>query len=481
MFALTILTLRVLPALSQDAHDHDAHEDEHADGHAGDAFEWAGIFDTPENTYLWTAQKVQSGTAVDYADATMKMAVIPASSATEATLHSLESEGNHGLEMICIDVSSGDVIIPMADRCYRLLFRPDWWQSLYTIDATGHDAVAFFTEHFPTEFENTAHYLKDDHGDDIEPVGELPEVIHASTNEMDADDKKPWGAAIGVSIIVNLVTLMGVIFLVPALSKAAQDYAGEFECVTSGFAAGAISACAFFLLLFESTHLISDDHAEEVDQIWRWGTMILAGATFPSVLHLILEFILKKPDDETETEEKVSQAAGARIISGILLGDFVHNLCDGFFIGAAFAGCGTTFGWTVAWGTVAHEIAQEISDYVVLTGKDCKLRPPVALGLNFLSGTGVLLGTIIVLSTDVGNGDIGLLLAFGGGVYLYIAFVECMPKLMSAKVSVLVRLLGIFVFMLGATAIGLVLLDHEHCVPPSPDGAEPAPGGHHHL
>merc|ERR1712070_254927 len=121
-----------------------------------------------------------------------------------------------------------------------------------------------------------------------------------------------------------------------------------------------------------------------------------------------------------------------------------------------------------------------MGDFVVLTGKECKLRPPLALGLNFLSGTGVLLGTVIVLSTDVSNGDIGLLLAFGGGTYLYIAFVECMPKVMSAKVSVPVRALAMFVFLLGATAIGLVLLDHEHCVPPSPDGSEPAGGHGHH-
>jgi len=81
----------------------------------------------------------------------------------------------------------------------------------------------------------------------------------------------------------------------------------------------------------------------------------------------------------------------------------------------------------------------------------------------------------------VSNGDIGLLLAFGGGTYLYIAFVECMPKLQDAKVSGLVRLVGVFMFILGAIAIGLVLLDHEHCVPPPPPGAAPVKkSGHHH-
>jgi len=382
MLRSLILALGILPASSQDHDDH---------GHEVHSFEWAGIFDTPENTYLWTAQKVAGDNAVDYADATMKMAIIPAGSATDETLHSLEEQGDQALEGTCTDKNAGDTITPLAGGCYRLVFRSDIWQSLYTIDASGHNAIAFFTEHFPTEFENTAHYLKDDHGDDIEPVAELPEA------EAETDEGKPWGSAIGVSIIVNFVTLTGVILLVPALSKAAKEYAEEFECLTLGFAAGAISACAFFLLLFEATHLIAEDHEEEVEQIWRWGTMILAGATFPALMHLVLEIIVKKPDsaDKTDSTNLKVEPAAARIVSGILLGDFVHNLCDGFFIGAAFSGCGSTFGWTVAWGTVAHEIAQELSDFVVLTGKDCRVRPWVALVLNFLSGTGVLLGTII--------------------------------------------------------------------------------------
>ena len=39
----------------------------HASG--AHAFEWAGIFETPENEYVWQAQKVNDA----YADATMKM------------------------------------------------------------------------------------------------------------------------------------------------------------------------------------------------------------------------------------------------------------------------------------------------------------------------------------------------------------------------------------------------------------------------
>jgi hypothetical protein len=67
--------------------------------------------------------------------------------------------------MTCTNVAAGGIITAMEDKCYNLVFKQDWWQSLYTINTAGHANVVFFTEHFPTEFENTAHYLKDQGSD----------------------------------------------------------------------------------------------------------------------------------------------------------------------------------------------------------------------------------------------------------------------------------------------------------------------------
>jgi len=457
-------------------------------------FEWAGIFETPMNTYMWTAQKVESSDGMGYVDPAMKMAALPTSEATDGNLRSLESAGNRTLQQTCAEVHAGGVIKPEMDKCYMLHFKQDLWQSLYTVNTTGVPAVAFFTEHFPTEFENTAHYLKDDRGEDIEPVAELPEAEATPKIE----EEKHWGPAIATAIIVNFVTLIGVIFLVPMLAKIAKMYAAEFQCLVSGFAAGAISSCAFFLLLFEATHLIAAEYKKEVEILWRWGTMILAGFMSPTIMQLLVEKMWKgkyevtpkkqadeekkeptviptKQEDEMLTQPPVSRI---RLISGVLIGDFMHNLCDGFFVGAAFQGCGESFGWKVAAGTIAHELAQELSDYAVLTGPDAQMRPGVALALNFISGTGVLLGVICVLSADVADADIGLLLAFGGGIYLHIAFTECMPKLNDMKISLLVRAASTLMFMLGAMAIGFVLIDHEHCIPPTAEGE--APIGHAH-
>ena len=85
------------------------------------------------------------------------------------------------------------------------------------VDASTTNAIAFFTEHFPTEFEATAHYLKDDTGVDVEPVAELAETASAAAPVATEDDKedKPWGDVIGASVIICLVTLIALIYLVP--------------------------------------------------------------------------------------------------------------------------------------------------------------------------------------------------------------------------------------------------------------------------
>merc|ERR1719401_986589 len=284
------------------------------------------------------------------------------------------------------------------------------------------------------------------------------------------------------------MTLVGVILAVPGINKLASTYAKELVGLFAGFSAGALLACAFFLLLFEATHYVASgwpDPDQEVDVLWRWGTMILAGFFLPAFLDIIVAVVFMasgepqkaaETNDDPESYKDSSKSSRARLFAGVIIGDFFHNLCDGFFLGAAFKGCGDKFGWGVALGTVLHELPQEIADYTILTGPGLGLSPVLALLFNFLSGLSVILGAIIIMSAEIPNSSIGLLLAFGGGVYLHIAATECMPRIYNENLSIPVRIGCMAAFVVGAILIGLVLLDHEHCSA----GGEGGGDGHHH-
>ena len=77
----------------------------------------------------------------------------------------------------------------------------------------------------------------------------------------------------------------------------------------------------------------------------------------------------------------------------------------------------------------------------------------------------------MVSFSEISASSIGLLVAFGSGVYLHIAATECMPRIHSAKLSLHIRVACFILFIVGAVLIVLVLLDHQHGVPLVPEGA----------
>jgi len=548
-----------------------------------------------EDFYTWTAQK--EATYGKYADAHMKLVVLPADNETGATLAMLSSEGTHSMGMNCTEVEAGGVITPMEDACYELHFDARMWQSLFLINTTGTSHAAIFTQHSPTEFERDAHYLKDDHGDDIAALFRLspptvalttftlildgdvasfdvPSFISSIVSLLDGVDasaisvnassasvrvsviissvsvaaatevestlgsylanpavaslafgetvvriesavattilfptsvtsyvrvthSKPWGDAIGASFIVNIVTLIGVVIWSTQSRTLRAINPRSFEAYVQSFSAGALLATSCFLLLFESTHYVAAAvEWGEVGQNWRWGTCILAGFLVAGVLDGVVALITGEdahahaPSTSTAstTEVKiemprdgngsgsgssghmVGESLGMvegnlrpwRIRAGVLVGDFLHNFCDGFFVAVGFRFCGTSRGWSIAAGAVIHELAQELADYILLTGKG-GLSPLVALVLNFISGLSVVLGAIIIFSVDISNEAVGLLLAFSSGVYLHIACAECTPAIYAHAKTGKERLICFAIFTLGAVAIGLVLFDHSHC------------------
>ncbi|EOD09758.1 hypothetical protein EMIHUDRAFT_105494 [Emiliania huxleyi CCMP1516] len=447
---------------------------------------------TAFETLTWSAQSNEEG---EYPDATMLIAVIQGNvdnsfdGNAPGLSYSVETAGKKVMEdeAKCPLLSSGEISIAMGNPpapCYKLKFPCEMetedghehchataHTAVWTIpNPSGYKNIAIFAQHYPTEFERSLHYLKGPGGEDIEPVNEMPEP---------EEREKRWGAAIGAAFIVMVCTLIGVIFLAPLFAKLQKEREALVNVLASAFAAGALLAAAFYLMLYEATHLIAitDDRTEAQASAW-WGSATLLGFVSPFILEAIVSAVIGKaaPKQEVRKEADAEAAKPAavvpapnsrnkvRVLSGVLLGDFLHNLVDGFFIGAAFANCDSSMAWTITAATVYHELAQEISDYLVLTNPEQGgLKPFMALGLNFLSGMSVLFGVCIVLSAEPSNFSTGCLLAYGAGVYLQLAATECMPRVHEYATTLNMRLGGLLLFIIGATAIGLVLLDHEHC------------------
>ena len=73
--------------------------------------------------------------------------------------------------------------------------------------------------------------------------------------------------------------------------------------------------------------------------------------------------------------------------------------------------------------------------------------------------------------SEISSLDTGMLLAYGGGNYIYCATVHMFSQ---GSNDISVEIKKLLVFIVGAVAIGLVLLDHKHCTADS----EGIAGGH---
>ena len=83
----------------------------------------------------------------------------------------------------------------------------------------------------------------------------------------------------------------------------------------------------------------------------------------------------------------------------MLLGDSIHNFCDGIIIAAAFL-TDVRLGWVTSLAIVAHEIPQEVGDYIVLL--NAGLSRGKALLYNALSGLSAVVGGVVGLVSSLG-------------------------------------------------------------------------------
>src|SRR5688572_21985488 len=109
----------------------------------------------------------------------------------------------------------------------------------------------------------------------------------------------------------------------------------------------------------------------------------------------------------------------------VLLGDSIHNFCDGIIIAAAFL-ADTRLGIVTAAAIVAHEIPQEVGDYIVLL--NAGFSRAKALFYNALSGLAAVAGGVLGYFV-VGPWEAAFpyLLVVAASSFIYVAVADLIP------------------------------------------------------
>lgn len=212
------------------------------------------------------------------------------------------------------------------------------------------------------------------------------------------------------SLIGGILSLIGGILLI-YFDKSVRKIIISFV----SFAAGVLLAASFFDILPEAIELSQD--SEKILQI--------------SLIGFITFFILEKfliglhphhnDDSIHDHKEHISKVPVL-----LMIGDSLHNFLDGLIIGATFI-TDIRLGIVTSLAIIAHELPQEIGDFSVLMHAGWNKNKIILINV-FSSLLTIIGGVAIYLYADSVAKFTPHLLAFTGGVFIYIAASDLIPE-----------------------------------------------------
>lgn len=211
---------------------------------------------------------------------------------------------------------------------------------------------------------------------------------------------------------IILATLIGGVLSVLLAATVSLTFLARFSNRLVAFAVGVLLGFALTDLLPEAVHLGLD--------ISVLGWVLVAGVM---AFFLLEKLALWRHDHAVlhgHTQEKP-------IVAMIIIGDSMHNFVDGILLAAAFL-TDWKLGWAATIVITAHEIPQEISDFMVLL--DSGVSKTKALLLNALSGAAMTVGGIVGwLSLNNAQAAIPYVLTMAAASFIYIAIADLVPEL----------------------------------------------------
>lgn len=189
-----------------------------------------------------------------------------------------------------------------------------------------------------------------------------------------------------------------------------------------------VSLSAGLLLATSVLHLIPEAFESGVD---------LHSLSWALLIGLIAFFLLEKLEvlrhshhhegdghGHHHGHDREAAGPGGRLI---LIGDSIHNFADGILIAAAFM-VDPALGWLTTLAIAAHEIPQEIGDFIVLL--NAGYTRTRALVYNVLSGLAAVLGGIVgYFSLGVAADLLPYVLIFAAASFIYVALADLVPDL----------------------------------------------------
>jgi zinc and cadmium transporter len=158
---------------------------------------------------------------------------------------------------------------------------------------------------------------------------------------------------------------------------------------------------------------------------------VLSGTVLAGIL---LFFTLEKlllwrhcHHDHCEVHEPHEPPVHGRSGTMIMVGDTFHNFVDGIIIAAAFM-TDVQLGLVTALAIIAHEIPQEVGDFMILLHSGYSRAQ--ALTLNLVSSLATLVGGVLAyFALQSMQGVVPTLLALAAASMIYVAVADLIPGL----------------------------------------------------
>ena len=189
-----------------------------------------------------------------------------------------------------------------------------------------------------------------------------------------------------------------------------------------------VSVSAGLLLATAVLHLIPEAFASGIDgRILGWTLLIgLIGFFLLEKLAVVRHSHHHEGDGHAHHHGHDHEEAGPGGLV-ILVGDTIHNFGDGVMIAAAFM-ADPVLGWLTTAAIAAHEIPQEIGDFIVLL--NAGYTRARALLYNVLSGLSSVLGGVLgYFALERSQTLLPHVLMLATASFIYVALADLVPDL----------------------------------------------------